>query len=180
VWQSDARRSSRPGGRAGYNVRGMPSLVAFTRMALATGLCLPVHGCEDVNGGAVELSWKLRPASSSLEDKFVKCDPGRDGTNPVTDMRLDWEVRDLAGVVHVGSDSWACTDNHGVTGFELPEGDALLRVTPLCAGGEADPASYIAPAAEQRRVIVGDTISLGAVVIVVVTVCDETQPCICG
>jgi hypothetical protein len=150
-------------------------------MALATVLCLPVHGCEDVNGGAVELSWKLRPASSSLEDKFVECNPGRAGTKRVTEMRLDWEVRDLAGVAHVGFDRWACTANHGVTGFDLPEGDALLRVTPLCAEGEAEPASYIAPAAEQRRVIVGDTISLGAVeIIVVVTVCNETQPCICG
>ncbi len=133
-----------------------------------------------MTGGAVELSWKLRPASSSLEDKFVGCTPGRFGTNPVTRMRLDWEVRDQAGV-RTGSDDWACTDNHGVTGFDLPEGDALLRVTPLCAEGEADPASYIAPAAEQRRVIAGDTISLGAVeIIVVVTICNETQPCVCG
>ena len=162
-------------------MRGMPSLAASTRMALATVLCLPVHGCEDVNGGAVELSWKLRPASSSLEDKFVECNPGRPGTYEVTHMRLNWEVRDKAGV-HAGFSRWECTENHGVTGFELPEGDALLWVTPLCAEEEAaDPASYIAPAAEQRRVIAGDTISLGAVeIIVVVTVCSETQPCICG
>jgi hypothetical protein len=53
---------------------------------------------------------------------------------------------------------------------------------------EADPASYIAPAAEQRRVIVGDTISLGAVeIVVVVTDCGDPddpfdpprQHCIC-
>jgi hypothetical protein len=146
-------------------------------MTLATVLCLLVHGCEDVNGGAVELSWKLRPASSSLEDKFVGCDPGKDGTGEVTHIRLDWEVSDQAGVR-----TWPCTDNHGATGFDLPEGVALLRVTPLCAEEvEADRASYIAPAAEQRRVIVGDTISLGAVeIVVVVTICNETQPCICG
>jgi hypothetical protein len=150
-------------------------------MALATGLCLLVHGCEDVNGGAVELSWKLRPASSSLEDKFVDCNPGKDGTGEVTHIRLDWEVSDQTGV-RTGFDRWRCTENHGTTGFDLPEGVALLRVTPLCAEEEgADPASYIAPAAEQRRVIVGNTISLGAVeIIVVVTVCNETQPCICG
>jgi hypothetical protein len=158
----------------------MPSVAASTRMTLATVLCLLVHGCEDVNGGAVELSWKLRPASSSLEDKFVGCDPDRTGTNPVISMHLDWEVRDPAGV-RTGSDDWPCTDNHGATGFDLPPGDALLTVTPLCAEGPADPASYIAPAAEQRRVIVGDTVSLGAVeIVVVVTVCTETQPCICG
>lgn len=167
----------------------MPIVAASTRMALATGLCLLVHGCESVNGGAVELSWKLRPASSSLEDKFVGCNPaaGEDRTGSVGRMRLEWEVRKDASV-HTGSEDWACTDNHGVTGFDLPEGEALLRVRPLCTQEsadppsyiEADPASYIAPAAEQRPVIVGNTISLGAVeLVVVVTTCDPTQPCIC-
>lgn len=156
----------------------MPGVAASTRMAFATLLCLSVHGCEDVNGGAVELSWKLRPASSSLEDKFVGCNPGRAETNRVTDIRLDWEVRDQAGV-RAGSEDWPCTDNHGATGFELPEGDALLRVTPLCAGGPADPTSYIAPAAEQRRVIVGDTVSLGAVELVVIVTDCTAQRCIC-
>jgi hypothetical protein len=148
-------------------------------MALVTGLCLLVHGCEDVNGGAVELSWKLRPSSSALEDKFVGCDPERSGTDPVVKMRLDWEVRDPTGV-WTGARAWECEDNHGVTGFELPAGDALLTVTPLCQGGvPADPSSYIAPAAEQRLVIVGDTVSLGAVEIVVVVTDCGIQPCIC-
>ena len=95
----------------------MPRLAASTRMALATGLCLSVHGCENVNGGAVELSWKLRPASSSLEEKFVGCAPtkseGRRGI--VVSMRLDWEVRDSQAGVPTGARSWECTDNHGVT-----------------------------------------------------------------
>ena len=51
-----------------------------------------VAACTQVDGGAVELSWKLRPASSSLPDKFVDCEPGLDGTSPVTRIRLDWEV----------------------------------------------------------------------------------------
>jgi hypothetical protein len=158
-------------------------------MALATGLCLLVHGCESVNGGAVELSWKLRPASSPLEDKFVGCDPGvdEDRMRSVAGIRLEWEVR-VQAEVQTGAKDWDCKDNHGVTGFDLPEGDALLTVKPLCRQGgaeptsyiEADPASYIAPAAEQRRVIVGDTITLGAIeLVVVVTTCDAMQPCIC-
>jgi hypothetical protein len=117
----------------------MPSVLASnrlalaTRMALATVLCLAVHGgCEDVHGGAVELSWKLRPASSSLEDKFVGCKPQQPGTNPVTHIRLEWEVIDQARVTHTGADEWECTDNHGVTGFALPEGQALLTVKPWC------------------------------------------------
>jgi hypothetical protein len=148
-------------------------------MTFATGLCLLVHGCENVNGGAVELSWKLRPASSQLEDKFVDCDSGKAGTGPVDRIRLGWEVKEQQGF-----EDWACTENHGVTGFDLPEGNALLTVTPICADGQpALPASYIAPGAEQRRVIVGDSVSLGAVELVVIvsspsTSCD-VLPCIC-
>ena len=63
---------------------GMPIVGASTRMAFATVLCLSVHGCEDVRRGAVELSWKLRPASSDLEDKFVDCDSGQ-GRNQARD-----------------------------------------------------------------------------------------------
>lgn len=158
---------------------GMPAVAASTRMTLATGLCLLVHGCEAVNGGAVELSWKLRPASSSLEDKFVGCNPRKDGTGEVFKMRLDWEVIDPAGV-RTGLAEWDCEDSHGVTGFDLPEGTAFLTVTPLCRDDEpANPASYIAPAAEQRRVIVGDTVSLGAIELVVTVTSCATQTCIC-
>lgn len=132
--------------------------------------------CTQVDGGAVELSWKLRPASSSLPDKFVDCVPGLDGTNPVTRIRLDWEVLGRSS----GFASWRCDDNHGVTGFDLPEGDALLSVTPECAEGAADPATYTAPAPEQRHVILGDTVSLGAVELVLqVSYCGQ-QPCICS
>jgi len=149
-------------------------------MTLATVLCLLVHGCADVQGGAVELSWKLRPASSSLDDKFVDCESGKPGTGAVTRIQLDWTVDAGAEVgVRKGFATWRCDDNHGTTGFELPAGNALLTVTPLCEEGPALQASYIAPAAEQRRVIVGDTVSLGAVeIVVVVTSCGD-QRCIC-
>jgi hypothetical protein len=146
-----------------------------TRMAIATALWLSVHGCEDVSGGAVELSWRLRPASSSDTDKFVDCDSGKDLTGPVKHIRLDWQVGDNAGFK-----SWLCSDSHGVTGFDLPApGEALLWVHPECEDGPALPASYTAPAPERRAVILGDTVSLGAVEIVVVVSYCETQACIC-
>ena len=130
--------------------------------------------CVPVEGGAVELSWKLRPASSELPDKFVECNSGLAGTNPVTGIRLYWDV---AG--ETGSESWRCDDNHGVTGFDLPEGSALLSIAPECASGPASPLTYTAPAPEKRRVISGDTVSLGAVEVVLrVSYCGQ-QPCIC-
>jgi hypothetical protein len=143
-------------------------------MAAATGLCLFVHGCIDVNGGAVELSWKLRPRSSEVEDKFVDCNSGLAGTNPITRMRLNWQVGEV-----LGSEEWPCNDSHGVTGFELPTGTALLTVVPVCAGGPALPESYIAPSVEQRRVTTGDTVSLGAVELIVTVDYCASAPCIC-
>lgn len=129
-----------------------------------------------MDGGAVELAWKLRPASSSLEDKFVDCNSGKPGTNAVTHVRLDWTVGDVTG-----SDTWPCTDSYGVTRFVLPPGEAYLTIRPYCAEDRvADPLSYTAPAPERRNVILGDTVSLGAVELIVnVSYCDE-QPCICA
>lgn len=149
-----------------------PTRAQLLRFLFATALCLLVHGCSDVSGGAVELSWKLRPASSSLQDKFVDCDSKLPGTRPVTAIRLDWGDPDLYA-------EWPCSDNSGVTRFELPPGDALLSVTPRCAEGPASLDTYISPAPEKRDVILGDVVSLGAVEIVVtVSYCDD-QPCIC-
>ena len=146
------------------------------RMKALVVLVALLAGCAEVDGGAVELSWKLRPASSSLPDKFVECDSGLDGTNPVTRIRLDWEVVGRGS----GFASWRCDDNHGVTGFDLPAGEALLSITPECLEGSADAATYTAPAPEQRSVILGDTVSLGAVELVLqVSYCGQ-QPCICS
>jgi hypothetical protein len=131
-------------------------------------VCLGVNGCTDVSGGAVELSWKLRPASGSTS-VFVDCDVG-----PVTRMRLDWEVGQVTGFA-----TWPCTDYHGVTGFDLPPGSALLSVSPLCYAAAADTKTYTAPAPEQRTVIIGNTVSLGAVEVVVEVAQCTDQPCIC-
>ena len=139
-----------------------------------------VCGCDQVEGGAVELSWKLRPASSELPDKFVECDTGDE--RRVTRMRLEWTVQTDDNRFITGSDAWPCDDSHGVTGFDLPAGTALLSLKPICGEPiefDAEASSYIAPTAEQRRVNLGETISLGAVeVVVTVDDCDR-QSCIC-
>lgn len=142
--------------------------------AVRFGLCLCASGCHPIDGGAVELSWKLRPASGSTQ-LFVECDSGEPGTNPVTGIRLDWQVGAQAGFA-----TWKCTDYHGFTGFDLPAGTALLSVSPECASGPARADTYTAPAPEQRKVTVGTTISLGAVELIVQTIdCSDALPCIC-
>jgi hypothetical protein len=168
------------------------------RVALVIA-CLCAYGCDTVDGGAVELSWKQRPVSSELSDKFVRCDFKRDyrcgrdddgdgfedvvSVGPISKMRLEWSVTTSDNQLVTGTDEWPCDDSHGVTGFDLPPGTALLSVKPICGKAPAEylalPGSYIAPAAEQRRVTLGDTVSLGAVELVVeVSYCCD-QSCIC-
>jgi len=143
---------------------------------IGTALYLLVHAaCTDVSGGAVELSWRLRPTSGAgTSQPFIDCNSGFPLTGPVTSIRLDWDV--------AGTQAFAvfdCNAGNGVTRFDLPPGQALLSVSPICAGGPAAPDTYTAPAPEQRAVNVGDTVSLGAVELILqVTSCD-LQPCIC-
>jgi len=134
---------------------------------------MAVHGCADVNGGAVELSWKLRATSGSSET-FLSCDIGLPDTGNVEKIRLDWTVDGAPG-----SHEWPCSDDHGATGFELPEGVALLSVSPVCATHDAAPETYTAPAPEQRNVIPGNTVSLGGVELLLEVSSCTTQACIC-
>ena len=158
-----------------------PVSVAKPLRAVVFALCLAVHGCADVNGGAVELSWKLRAVTGS-ENTFLNCaiqlEPTRQRVQ-VARIQLDWEVQGDQGFEQ-GVRSWPCDDDHGVTRFELPEGFALLRVSPLCANGQVALAStFRAPAPEQRNVIVGNTISLGGVELLLEVSSCDLQPCIC-
>jgi hypothetical protein len=174
--------------------RSAAAVAWLTRVATVT-LCLAVHGCDTGKGGAVELSWKLRPASSGFTEKFVDCDSLQNGTGRVAEIELSWSVAGLDDATSVGSKRWPCDDNHGATGFDLPAGPAELSLRPICApepGATEQPAvpdTYIAPAAVMRSVIRGETVSLGAVELVVsVSDCvtaaagdvnSGSQPCIC-
>lgn len=151
--------------------------VARAPRTIATVLYLLVHAaCTDVTGGAVELSWRLRPASGApTTQPLIDCTSGLPGTGPVTGVLLTWSVEGTPGSV-----TFDCNAQHGVTRFVVPPGTALLSVSPVCASGPASPDTYIAPAPEQRTVNVGDTVSLGAVELVLqVNACSATQPCIC-
>lgn len=159
-----------------------PVSVAKQLRAVVFALCLAVHGCADVNGGAVELSWKLRAVTGS-ESTFLSCAITLSPTNArvqVARIQLEWDVEDEDGNHDLGVRSWPCDDDHGVTKFELPAGTALLHVSPICADETVALAStFRAPAPEQRNVIVGNTISLGGVEILLEVSSCDLQPCIC-
>jgi hypothetical protein len=159
---SGSNRESRP---AGERVRPAMCVVCVT-------WCLLVHGCSAGPGGAVELSWQLRPSSSELTDKFAQCSPGLNGAGEIAAIELDWSV--MAGdAVTTGSAQWRCGDYHGATGFALPPGTADLSIVPICAAGPGGPAgpaapgTYIAPAPVRRDVQSGEVVSLAAVELVV-------------
>jgi len=144
---------------------------------------LAVHGCTEVKGGAVELSWKLRAAAGAA-DVFVACTPNGTLTNSagtaleagkLTDIRLSWSSAGSAE----GAVDFNCSSSHGVTTFIVPPGETYLSVLPICSGGGLpDDRTYVAPAPIVRTVIAGDTVSLGAVELVL-QVSNCTQPCVC-
>ncbi len=134
-----------------------------TRLAL----CLAVHGCSTATGGAVELSWRLK-AASGTNTNFINCADQTLNPLPPQVIRLEWQ--DAGNDGGFGSAQWDCSLGHGVTGFSLAPGQALLAVVPICQNGSAPPAdTYSAPAPVQRTVIAGDTIDLNAIEIVVQT-----------
>ncbi len=159
-------------------------------VATATLVFLAVHGCTEVKGGAVELSWKLK-AAAGAQDVFVSCAPDGTLTNSVgsaletgqlTKIRLSWQGAGSGS----GATEFNCAASHGVTTFIVPPGETFLSVSPICSG-DVDPkeGTYVAPAPVERNVIAGDTVSLGAVEIVLqVSNClqgsgSAIQYCVC-
>ncbi len=146
---------------------------------LSLPLASSLGGCSKApQGGAVELSWALRDHT----DGFVGC-----GETAIAFMRLSWSVvprsssgdgaEDGGPIPLAGSDFWPCNNNderHGVTGFEVPEGDAMFALSPECeANDPAVTAHYRAPPPIPRRVTLGEIVTLGALVIEI----DKEQIC---
>lgn len=150
--------------------------VARAPRLAVTVVYLAVHAaCNTVDGGAIELSWRLRPNSGAgTSQPLIECTSTFPQTGPVTGIRLDWQV---------GSDSafevFDCNAQQGVTRFVVPPGQALISVSPVCASGPADTSTYTAPAPVQRTVTVGNTVSMGAVELILQVSSCNLQPCIC-
>jgi hypothetical protein len=130
-----------------------------------------------VQGGAVELNWKLRALAGS-DETFLDCTIALEPTKQVVEVaRIQLELQ--VGTQR-GLRSWPCDDDHGVTKFELEEGQALLHVSPICANGlVAEPSTFASPAPEQREVIVGNIVSLNAIELLLEVSSCDLQPCIC-
>ncbi|MCE9580585.1 MAG: hypothetical protein K8W52_46120 [Deltaproteobacteria bacterium] len=140
-------------------------------MALATLLLsCGLHGCTNVTGGAVELSWSLE----DLDGVHIPC------PDAVTKIRLSWQTDE-----GLNSASFQCTNNRGVTAFGVPSGQALLWVSPECTDGtEPAPATFVAPPPILRTIAVGDVVELHAVVLQLVVQSDTVNcaatACVCA
>jgi hypothetical protein len=134
----------------------------------ALSLALTAFSCaaRDGSGGSVELSWKLRDSRGRLE---VSCQAAN-----VDLIRLDWNVDG-----ELGTSTWPCDDNHAITRFTVPSGEASLTISPDCPTGPANPSSYTAPAPLVRSVKEGQVVELGAVVLVLQLDGCNVQPCTC-
>jgi hypothetical protein len=144
----------------------------------AAALAFVVAACTSGDGGAVELSWRLRPTEGPVAtmDAFLpSCDETMFGGGVVASIELDWTIGSS-----MSSASWSCNDGQGTTGFDLAPGSAVLSVSPVCEVGSVDPTTYVAPAPLIRTVIAGDAIDLGAVELVLQVESCTSQPCICG
>jgi len=131
----------------------------------------------------VELSWSLRPVPGAGTTQFTSChpdDPEAEGWS-IARIRLRWTLPDGSCPAPMCEQSFECDANHGATGFDVPAGIANLLVAPECSNGALPaPDTYIAPAIVQRNVIRGETVSLGAVELVVAISNCVQRPCICG
>jgi hypothetical protein len=120
----------------------LPSLTCAAVTLLAWPL---VHGCTELELGAVEVSWDLR----TVDGSGVDCGPAGVAT-------IDLFISDDLGE---GVVAFPCEDERGVTRFDLAPGEVTLWLAPGC---EADtpPGAYRAPAPIVRTITAGEVITL--------------------
>lgn len=120
-------------------------------MAFATVVSPGLHACTQIDRGAVEVSWSLY---SETGVPMSKC--GKVGS-----IVLHWDVITADGHSEGRTTVFPCDDDHGVTGFDLPPGQASLWLSPACSSGAAV-GPFDAPAPIVRAITAGDVVTLDA------------------
>jgi hypothetical protein len=154
-------------------VRARIARLAITLACVAPG-CADGSGlgCDEAEGGAVELSWSLEAPDGQ---RIERCDDVR-----IESIRLRW-----GGGTDPESDVWPCNDGSGVTNFVVPAGATPLWVEPECIEDHRLlQRTFEAPAPVVRTVENAELVTLNAVLITVETSCvypddDPTSSCTC-
>lgn len=139
-------------------------------LALAVALgAASSAGCVEVNGGAAELSWSLRPfdGAGSWECKDVRIGWIRLAWKAVPESGSDPEDTDPSGAPD-GWQEFPCEDSRGVTDFSIPAGQQMLWIVPICAGSALPAATghYEVPPPIVRTVQDGTVTTLAALLVV--------------
>jgi hypothetical protein len=124
-----------------------------------------VHGCTELEYGAVEVSWNLRDVDGS----GVSC-----GEAGVVNIELH-----IVDDLEPGFVPFPCGDERGVTRFDLAPGRAELWLEPGCPD-DTDPVAYRAPPPIVRTITAGEVITLDTQLIEVrAGNCLPEDPCTC-
>src|SRR5687767_14975629 len=94
----------------------MTTLPAKTCLVLTLSACPMVHGCTEVELGAVEVSWNLR----NVDGSGVSC-----GFADVVNVELH-----ILDALDHGFVAFPCSEERGVTRFDLAPGRAELWLEP--------------------------------------------------
>lgn len=132
-------------------------------LAMASvALVATAGGCEDINGGAVELSWSFQ----TFQGGFI--DDDCSDTN-VGEVRLSWMSAPWSESMSSGITAFPCEAFRGITDFIIVEGPQLLSIAPVCVGDVVPAAarSYEVPAPILREVRTGEVVTLDSLLIVI-------------
>jgi hypothetical protein len=134
---------------------------------LLSGAALALGGCVRVDGGAVELSWTVRPIDGMTDlDDWADCARGTDTLAEVAlCARACTIVSDGAcvGEVTCPVHAWPCERRHGSTLFEIVAGRKELWIEVRCADGAR--ADVLVPEPIVRDIADGEVTQLHAVLI---------------
>jgi len=151
--------------------------------AIAAGLLLAGAACVEVDGGAIELSWRLR----NFEGSELSCTSANIGQVrvcwvPLGDAGSDVEAECTTLRVDGGFVEWfrdfECGLKRGVTRFEVPSGPNAIFVRPICTDGTAPVGDYQVPPPIVRNVERGGVVTLNQLLLVIENDCGAGR-CAC-
>jgi len=160
-------------------------LLAGCVIAIAAATTLPA--CVEVDGGAVELSWRLRDSTGGEEPDMctvtrvgkiricwipLDADAGLPSQPQCTIERLDGGFKELYR-------DFDCVEKRGVTRFEVPPGQNAFFVQPVCNDGRAPTGPYQVPPPIVRQVDSGAVVTLNQLLVIVTPTDCQGDACTC-
>ncbi len=135
-----------------------PALVlVFAGMALS---------CVDVRGGAVEFSWTIRTEDGG-SCNCARADIDRIELTATPCDTLAGDGTCVGSPQHRNTWTWSCSESHGTTHFDIPEGRWGFEIEAFTLNGLAAQAAVPPPIV--RDVVSGEVAMLDALLITTVT-----------